>query len=333
MNSTITILKEIQTINHRVIVNKEIYNRTNKQSENEYLLILKPEIFINKDFDQLKSILDLIESKLLQYDLTINNVRIQNASYLKKYNVIAKHYGVINAVSNNVSKNITEEAKLNFKSIYGIDYKEVQIWGSLEILNNDKMSASTLAELWKDCEIKRLGGGIYCGKVEYQDESIYIINGFHPPQLEHFTTDNRMIITMNLNGNTNWKIARKELIGNTYPEKANFASIRGEVYSKYGNFGFNNVSYVINSVHLSAGPLEGLIELKRFNSSYENNSETDISNFIFGKLLLEHFTPEQCNYIISNPTVNYNNKAISLFDLTEELDSNKAIDILKQVII
>lgn len=190
------------------------------------------------------------------------------------------------------------------------------------------MDANTLNALWKDCEIKRLAGGIYSGKVSYNGSELYIVNGFHPPQLDHFIAENRMIVTMNIAGNTSWETSRNEMIGNTYPEKASPESIRGALFQKYGKFGFDHVSYVLNSVHLSAGPLEGLLELQRFNSAFELNQEANIENFIFGRMLKATFPESQVEKILANPTVSFNNKPISLFDLTEGKNSREALELL-----
>ena len=317
--------------NDQTSLNKEIFKNKNANHKNEFLLILKPEIFIQNDKDQLKEIVEKVHSKLEQFDLQINSVRIQNAAYLRKYKVIDQHYGVINATSRDLKQYITEEAIRNFKLTYGISIVEAPVFGSLELLQAGQINTNTLSNLWKNCEIKRLGGGIYCGKVIHQNKDLYIVNGFHPPQLEHFIAENRLIITMNISGNCDWKVARKDLIGNTYPEKAGVNTIRGELYNAYGNFGFENVSYVINGIHLSAGPLEGLVELVRFNSSFEKAKKADMTNFSFGKLLAQNFSIKECEFILSNPTVKSNGKSISLFDLTEELNSSVAIKILKKL--
>lgn len=323
-----TIATEVNNI-QKTPLNKEIFKSDQLVVGNEFLLILKPEIFLGNNENQIKDVLNIVLDKLIFFGLQINSVRIQNASYLRKYNVIAQHYGVINAAARDLKKYITNEAIQNFRINYGIGVVESQVYGALELLRTGLLNHSTLNDLWKDCEIKRLGGGIYCGKVKHNNTDLYIINGFHPPQLEHFITENRLITTINISGNCDWKIARKEMIGNTYPEKATSETIRGILYKNYVDFGFNNVSYVINSVHLSAGPLEGLIELRRFNSAFEKNKKAAISEFSFGKLLLKNFSQKECEFILTNPTVQHNGKLISLYDLTEEVDCEKAIELIR----
>jgi len=328
MSLTSIITDAVNQIGHSKPVNQEVYSNPVLNAENEFLLILKPELLTDFIKPHFEDILNYLLEKLNEYNVQVSNARVINANYLKTYNVMAQHYGVINAAARNFKAMISPEVASNFKQIYGLNLEEAPVTGSLELLNQNTMDAATLNALWKDCEIKRLAGGIYSGKVKYNGNDLYIVNGFHPPQLDHFIAENRMIVTMNIDGNTAWAIARNELIGNTYPEKASPESIRGALFQKYGKFGFDHVSYVLNSVHLSAGPLEGLLELQRFNSAFK--TEATIDGFVFGKKLQENFTDEQIKTILTNPTVEYEGQAISLFDLTELKNSKESITLLKQ---
>lgn len=330
MNLASIILNEVDLLDHETPINKEIFTSSSKIQGNEFLLILKPELLTDFIRPKLQEILQIIVQRLTRYQLTCTSARIINAKYLSTQHVMAKHYGVINAAARDFQSMISPEVSANFKNIYGLEISEATVYGALELLNNNTMDADTLNVLWKDCEIKRLAGGIYSGKVNFKDADRYIVNGFHPPQLEHFIADKRMIVTMNIAGNASWEMARNEMIGNTYPEKASTESIRGALYHKYGKFGFDHVSYVLNSVHLSAGPLEGLIELQRFNTTIEQDAQID--SFLFGRMLRKKFNNSQVQRILENPTVIYNGKPVSLFDLTELTDSNQAIDILNEVI-
>ena len=323
-NITQTVLDNLN-VEQGIPVNKELYKKEIKSLKNEFLLILKPELFANTNKQQISAILNFIFSKLSQYNFQISNARLINAAYLKQYGIMDKHYGLINAAARHIKATITTEAINTFEQIYQIDFSTARVFGALELLEQKTLTPQTLSSLWKACEIKRLSSGIYSGKVQFNGRNLYIINGFHPPQLEHFIADGRLIITMNISSDTSWKIARQEMTGNTYPEKASTESIRGALYKQYGKFGFDNVSYVLNSIHLSAGPLEGLLELQRFNSTFEKNEEVPINDFSFGKMLTENFTKTEIEKICSNPMVNYKGKTISLFDLTEELNCDKAL--------
>ena len=84
-------------------------------------------------------------------------------------------------------------------------------------------------------------------------------------------------------------------------------------------------------MHLSAGPVEGLIELIRYNSDFSKNETMDVSDFSFGKKLLSEFSGQTIRTILENPAVTYENNTVTIFDLTEEKNSEEAIRILKKV--
>lgn len=313
-------------------INKEVFRSAGATTSNEFLLILKPEIFAKTTQEQQKVSIEKIESALNQYNFSIGSIRIFNAAYLRQYKIMDQHYGMINAAARNIQENITQEARSNFSEMYNLSFDEAPVWGALQAIEKGVLDENELNELWKDCKIDRLAGGQYCSKLQLKGETIYIVNGFHPPQLHHFISPGRIIVTLNVNSNVDWKIARQKMTGNTYPEKASPESIRGALFQQFGKFGFDEVSYVLNSIHLSAGPLEGLIELLRFNTDFENKKAPNIKEFAFGELLLETFKDEQVAFILTNPTVQFEGKSTNLFDLTEEVNSSKAIELLKQVI-
>jgi len=83
------------------------------------------------------------------------------------------------------------------------------------------------------------------------------------------------------------------------------------------------VSKSANGVHMSAGPLEGMVELGRF---FGLSSE----HTAFGHALVKAgFTHEQINHLAQNPTGEHNGKRVSAFDLTEEKDTPEAVQLLK----
>lgn len=325
------IVQAIQKNNNKP-ENKELLNQKNKNDNNEFLLILKPEVFANTSPDEQLTIINTILEKLLAFNFGISNVRLLNATYLNQYKIIDQHYGMINAAARDIHKNITEEALTNFQRMYEISFHEAPVWGALEAIEKHILSEEELNLLWKDCKIDRLAGGQYCSRLNHKGQTLYIVNGFHPPQLNHFIDHNRITVTMNVSSPVNWKLARQEMTGNTYPEKASANSIRGMLYRQFGKFGFDDAAYVLNSIHLSAGPLEGLIELRRFNTDFESNIVPAIEEYAFGRLLKANFNQAQIDHILSNPTVIFEGKSTNLFDLTEETNNNEAIDKLKQVI-
>ena len=135
---------------------------------------------------------------------------------------------------------------------------------------------------------------------------------------------------MTLSNNLSWKDARDNFIGKTNPLDATIGSIRRTLYENKNILGLDEVSQGMNGVHLSAGPVEALIELKRFNSNFNDKKLIkDYSDFSYGTTLKENFNGS-FDEIVNNVNVIDNGKSTSIFDLTEEKDSEVALNILKK---
>ncbi len=279
------------------------------------------------DDDKLKAILELLLRKISQFGFIIRDIRLLGASYLEKYDIIAQHYGVINALSRDPLKVFTTEAKSKFREVYGHDPEEVKVLGSLQFLQQyPSFTPDSLQQLWQQSHTAKLSGGNYCALVKAGGEDVYLINGFHPKQLIHFTAEGRMIITFKLTGNLDWTVARNQFIGKTNPADAAPGSLRNELLVNKEKFGLNEVSASQNGFHLSAGPVEGLVELMRYGSDFSAGEIKKPVDFSFGKQLLKVFSEEATGIICSNRIVSYKGNRISTFDLTEEKNSGEAIE-------
>lgn len=330
-NITTTISDKIKKAQKEEIFFEEIYKNTNLPvGKNEFLFFIKPEITLSSTSIQLENILDLVQEKIASFGLSIHNIKILSAKYLEQYNIIAQHYGVINKISSNAIQNMSESAKEKFKEIYGKSVDEVKTLGGSEFLEQyPNFNAYVLDYLWQNMENKKLAGGTYCEVVKVDDETIYIINGFHPRQLKHFTEKGRSIIVMTLSGDLSWSDARNNFIGATNPLNANKGSLRREFLENKSALGLSEVSQGVNGVHLSAGPVEALIELKRYNSNFADKTQTkDFAEFSFGKSLIEAFPIGKFEKITENTNLHINGKVISVFDLTEEKNSDDALKLL-----
>jgi hypothetical protein len=326
------ILSAVDSINTENMVYRQLYsNPVTEQQENEFLFFIKPEITMKSPAVKIDLILDLLFSQLENFGLIPTDMRIMNAQYLKQFNIIAQHYGIINAVSAAPVKHITDDAKEKFRVLTGKSIHEARVMGSLEILGifND-FNASSLDYLWQNAKTEKLAGGTYMAKVTIDGQELYIINGFHPRQLEHYVKPGRCIITMKLSGNLSWKDARNAFIGATNPGDAMAGSLRNLLLQNRKKLGLPVVSSSWNGFHLSAGPVEGLVELIRYTSDFSQHENRNYKDFSFGKRMASTFNGETINRILNNDIVDTGAKRISVFDLTEEKDSREAMEILQQ---
>ncbi|MBN1598765.1 MAG: hypothetical protein JW894_10755 [Bacteroidales bacterium] len=311
---------------------QKIIYTNNVQGNNEFLFFVKPELTIKSGTIQLKKILEFIFEKFLEFEVSVRNIILQPAKYLEKNNIIAQHYGVINAIARDAKTNLSESIKNKISRLFNIPFDSANVMGGLELQKKyPELSASAIDYIWQNSPVIKLGGGAYGQSLKIDGKQIYLINGFHPRQLEHFIASGRSIVTFTLTGDLDWGVARNNLIGKTNPAEATEGSIRKSLLNRKEEFGLQTVSSSWNGVHLSAGPVEGLLELIRYNSNFDTKEKLDIQDFAFGRLLAEVFSPDITEKILSNQTVSLNSDNISIFDLTEEKNANEAVELLKKV--
>lgn len=302
--------------------------------KNNFLFFIKPEITLESGSIKLESILDLIFEKISVFGLRIHDIRILSANYLEKFNLIEQHYGVIAQISSDARNKMTESAKRRFMEIFGISSDDAMVLGGDEFLKHYPFfNYHSLDCLWQNSENVKLAGGTYAEKLRIDLENIYLLNGFNPKQLRHFTEKGRCIVVVNLSGDLSWSKARSNFIGATNPFKANPGSLRRDFLDHMEEFGIPEVSQSYNGVHLSAGPVEALIEIHRFDSDFsKKDGEKDFLDIPFGLKLAETFNriPDA---ILNNSTVMVEGKSETIFDLTEEKNSDEAIELLKKYLI
>lgn len=304
--------------------------------KNEMLFFVKPEITKPSATIKLDKVLDIVFDKLEQYGMVATSIDVLGAKFLKEKNIMSSHYGVINKLSNNAKATLSQTAKENFQKSYNESADTANILGGHEFLEKyPYFNADSLEILWQNLNVAisaggtytKLAGGTYCCVVSVNGEKMYVIDGFHPKQLMHFIEDGKSIITFKLLTNTDWAAARNDLIGSTNPEKANEGSIRQTFLAKKDELGLEDVSIGTNGVHLSAGPVEGLIELCRF-YTMPVTDEAILNKHIMGKKLLETYSLDKITQVANDINVDFNGKQSSIFEITEDKDTDEAYDII-----
>jgi hypothetical protein len=227
---------------------------------------------------------------------------------------------------------MSEGAKEKFQELFSKSVNDANVLGGLEFLEKyPEFTPTSLDYLCQNIGSKKLAGGTYVVEVKLDDETVYLINGFHGRQLKQFTDAGKSIIVMSLSTDTDWSTARSNFIGATDPTKANAGSLRREFLENKDRLGLPDVSQGANGVHLSAGPVEALVELQRYNSNFSSGEAKAFTEFAFGKQLAEAFDENAVQSIVQNKNVDVAGKATSVFDLTEEKNSSEALAMLKEL--
>jgi len=278
---------------------------------------LKPEVTADYDGVKVGDILKLTLKRLEEAKVTIGGVRVLSGDYLNDKNIMGQHYGVISAISRGGVDVLTEGAKKQLQEVFAKELKDgAEVLGAHQLLAKRKdLNAYSLRVLNDNLGTKRLGPGTYGMKLSVMGQVFIVLNPFHPYQLVPYTTPGHAIIVMEGRSTTGWKDLRNKVCGVTDPGAAEAGSIRRLLLEKKDALGMAEVSKSCNGCHMSAGPLEAMVELKRF---FEvGNDKTS-----FGSLLSDKgLTEDRINSLAGNPEIMIGGKTQSSFDGTEEIDA------------
>lgn len=297
--------------------------------KNEFLFFIKPEITLPSETINLDLVLTMVFEKLEEFHFNIHRIRIVSAEYLDKYDLIDQHYQVIADVSKHGIAAMNSKAKAKFQELYCVEPENVLVLGGVQFMERYPFfNDLSLDCLWQNSENFKLASGAYVEHLRVGREHVYLLNGFHPRQLRHFTEKGRSLVVFRVSGDLPWKDARELFAGATIPDKAKDGSLRHTLLERKEEFGIPEVAQSYNGIHLSAGPIEALVELKRFDSDFSDPSNhTEYTDFSFGKELMSLFgeIPQQ---LLQNAKIEIDGRRVSIFDLTEDTDSDKVLSLL-----
>lgn len=301
-------------------------------ARNEMLFFIKPELTLpSSDNIQYAKIVDLALNALDRFDFKVRSVDLLGARYLKQARAIASHYGVINRLSMNAMDTLSQSAREAFTTKFGSPVEDARLLGAFEFIEKHPfLSADALDMIWQNVTNTKLAGGTYCASIRFDGQEFSVINGFHPRQLEHFIQPGRSIVTFHVVTDTPWNIARQQFIGATNPAKAEPGSLRQQLLEKKDDLGLSEVSQGCNGVHLSAGPFEALAELCRFQGLDPTQNPDALKRFALGQQILALVPPQQAIAILNDQKMSLGGKSTSVYEATEELDTDAAIECLRE---
>ncbi|MFO7873520.1 MAG: hypothetical protein R6U62_03475 [Bacteroidales bacterium] len=290
---------------------------------NDFILFLKPEIVSNVRFDIFIEILSEVLEKIKSHPIKINQIYLLHADYLSKETIIEEHYKAINDVAKAPLQAMASGAKKTFRDVFGLPVTDTHILGGWEMLNAyPELDAQELDRMWQQSDSKKLDGGVYCSRIQMGTKEIFLVNGFAPIQIAHYTEDNSFILLFDVTSDLDWHFIRHDFCGATRPSEAKPNSLRYDLFANQKRYGID-VSISKNGVHVSAGPVEGLKEKMNFLQI------DDPEKIPFGKTLLRHFSSEDVHRFIANKMLVIDGEENSVFNLTENLNSDEAIERLK----
>lgn len=294
--------------------------KTNKK--NQLLAFFKPEVFLDKNPEQIEKIMKLVFEKLEKYEVSVDGTALFPGSAVGKYQIMDRHYGVINTLSKNASKILSKEEKDLVFDVLGVKDKNTEILGgheAFEIAGVDK--TYDFDNYWLESKSAKIKSGFYARVMKIKDKDTVVIDGFHPHQLAHYTESNRHLGVMLVSSDTSWSKLRTEMLGETFPEKALPDSIRGTMHLHANDYGFEKVLIENNIMHLSAGPTEAMFEIDNFLNSPFGIDFIEKEAKLAESLLLAGISKDKVRQVINDK---------DLHSELEHKDTDEAVEIIKK---
>jgi hypothetical protein len=261
----------------------------------------------------------------------VGGVRVLRGDYLSGHRIMDQHYGVINSISHGGRAAIAPAAEAKLVSECGALIDDgAPVLGGHEFLKEfPQVSAFALALLNNNLGTTKLAGGTYVMSVKVLGQPCLVLNPFHPYQLEPYYAPDNAIVVMACRAGQPWAELRRKLAGATDPLKADAGSLRQLFLKDKDALGLADVSQNANGIHLSAGPLEGMVEIQRFFTDHEGDQPLSFTDTSFGQLLASQgLSIDQITALAGNPVIGSEGTGTPAFDLTEEVDAEQAYKLL-----
>lgn len=329
MIDAVTLVKQVKNTRSVTIIQEAKIGI--EPNMNEFLIFLKPEMFLaSEEKDNVKR-LNLVLDKLMQFNVNIDGIIAVNGHEIEEKQIMASHYGLINSLSRNASKLATIDDRTLMTKLLGEDCSTLEILGGHELIAKyPKFTPSSLDDFWFTRKSLRVRSGYYFQKYDIEGSQIILVNAFHPNQLAYFTDMSHYVLLLVCHSNTHWKTLRWQMIGDTFPEKAESSSIRGTLCEKSQDLGFNKkVDISCNGVHFSVGPFEGVKELNNFIGKVLGRDivmETSFARY----MLNQGMTQQAIRSTLENPKIQVAGVSRDLFGATEDMNPVDAIKIYMQ---
>ena len=294
------------------------------ESDNEFVIFSKPELgrLVGSDLGR---VWDLFADKLTQHAVEVRRIKIVTGPELEQAGAMQQHYGVINQISRLGRPALTESAAEALDALVTEMADHALVLGGHQFLDcYPGFSSFSLAMLFSNASVTRLGPGTYAAPVTIDGDPVIILNGFHPRQLSFFTAADAVCAFLHGSSRTDWDVLRNDMIGATDPSRAAPESIRGALFADPSAYGLNAVNSNFNGVHMSAGPLEGMGELDRF-----FGEARPATGWAFDRTLrAAGATDADLARFGENPVLEAAGERGTAYDLTEGLNADAAAKLL-----
>lgn len=231
-------------------------------SGNEFVILVKPECFSSLDHDQNVAFFRDLLLQFSVFEVEISGVCAFNAWYSRKHALLENQYAILNRGARYGYDALPPSIRLAIDEHVGRGC----VVGAYPFLSEHaEMTAAQLEALANGQGSIKYGNGTYLMPYfPLAGETQYIINAFHPFQLEHFNRPGNVFLAIACASLQDYAVLAHDLVGCFIPEKASTGSLRHALYAKAQQYGLHIVDTLRNGYHISPSPLEGFFALQRY---------------------------------------------------------------------
>ena len=310
-----------------LIINKE---------ENHALVFIKPTV------PKLDVIRDAIEEHFNSFKCALTSEGTLTAKEIEKYGTIDKHYAALSkkALDMNPAPRILDElVARNFENSFGTKYSDDKVLTLGQFMKMaPNITPKEIDNAWSEGTRVKIAGGFYIGRLEKLEENLSIVpdyrpllvvNGFYASMRADYLTEGNEVLYFTVEWkekDLSWKDFRCQVVGATDPTKADPNSLRGKMLKHWKHLGLKEAPSVQNNcVHASAGPIEAMRERATWiNMPLESDP--------FAQAMMNEGVPLSLIKSWSdNEIVDVNGKSGPAFDIFEDMDSSRVIQLALKV--
>jgi len=224
-----------------------------------------------------------------------------------------------------------------FKAHFGKDWdtllKNGECSNALDACKFFGCDAAELSKAWGESKsagnLVKLGGGFYCGLVNMNGKSKYVLNAFFMDMRNKFTAPGGSIHYWTVEwdeAKLPWEDFRGKILGPTDPKDAPKDSLRGEILKNWRSLGLKSEPNVgDNGMHASASPFEAMSE--RMNWLNKRCTQDSFCQAMVAAGIPEKTIEEWS--VDPQVKIDASGKKGSLYDAVEDLDSKACLEKLK----
>jgi nucleoside diphosphate kinase len=271
---------------------------------------------------------ELVKTGLQAQGLKVSTEGELTSEEIDRKKLIDQHYYSIASKATILTPDQLNVDGAKFKAQFNKEWKDVlasgKAFNALDGCKELGVDADKMNKLWAECKkankLVKLGGGFYCGELNYNGKTIYVFNGFFMEMRAAYTNPGRRIHYYTVSwdpAKLSWADFRGKLLGPTDPKDAPKDSLRGKVLGDWKNLGLKAEPNVgDNGIHASASPFEGMAE--RLNWLGVKCQDDDFCDALLRQGIPESVVTNWC----TDPQVKINaeGKKGSLFDQLEDMD-------------